>query len=659
MGKAATWFSPSHCQHGSDQVMRVFGTLRPFDALRAILVASIIPAYVDATELVGLLVQLRAGNSHMGTGNITGSVSANRTSGVAPLGVILDATATGTALTAIPQHELIHIYHYGDDDLVVWANGTLSGISKKNLSQGAMGAHVFETSGTKTVRYTAAHLSSGGVLSVSATQIITITITNPDVVFAGTNTICLANGSVPVPGVNGVPAGATCASATTWAAVVGYCTTGKRVLLKSGDVWTVGTTTNFSGGITGILGKFGTGADPEISITAAAVSLISPTTSTTEDWRFMDLHTHASTLSATGTARNGTRFLQCNNKSGGGAIGGKFSTLLRINHHDASSLAHIADETVIADCHADTLCGMGGNVGIWSAHNTGLAILGCSLNDASRMEFNIRLQGIRKFVIADNYLKDPLADGTKHALALRGFSAADTSWTGVYTEDGVVRNNRIIGKSISGLVQVAPQDSGKDERHRNILIESNYISNESTTGTGTCILGGGGTNITIRNNIFQNGDCTITSNISFSNGSSIAANSYAVLPPTSIFIYNNVLYCAKATSSGTPARMVDVASTTASGWQVKNNVMYLPNHTNGSNTVALGTGIAGATVSNNSTNAQTKLTPNFVTIPPVIYSDWRTTSGYAVNGGAWVPVFTDFFGTARVGTSDMGAINPS
>lgn len=613
---------------------------------------------IGATELSALLAQLRAGNSHLGTGNITGSVTANRTSGVAPLGVIFDATATTTALTSLPFHELIHIFHYGDDNVAVWGFGTLPGISKKNLGEGAMGAHLFETAGTKVVRHTAAHLSSGGVLSVSATQTIVITITDADIVFAGANTICLANGSVPVPGVNGVPAGATCASATTWAAVIGYCTSGKRVLLKAGDVWTVGTNTNFSGGVTGILGRFGTGLDPEISITAASVALINPTTSTTEDWRFMDLHSHASTLSATGSARSGTRFIICNNKSGGGAIGGKFSTLLRINHHDASGIAHVADDMIIADCHADTLCGGGGNLGIWSAHNTGLGILGCSLNDASRLEFNIRLQGIRKCVVSDNWLKDPLADGTKHALALRGFSAGDTSWTGVYTEDVVVRNNRITGKSASGLLQVAPQDTGKDERHRNILIEANYISNEATSGTGTCILGAGGTNQTIRNNILQNGDNTITSNIVYANGSSIAINSFAILPPSNIFIYNNVLYCAKTTSSGTPARMVDVASATASGWQIKNNVMYMPNHTNASNTVALGLGIAGATVSNNSSNAQTKLTPNFVTTPPVEYADWRTTTGYAVNGGTWVPVYTDFFGNARLGTPDMGAINP-
>lgn len=612
-----------------------------------------------ATELAALLAQLRAGNSHTGTGNITATATANRTSGVAPLGVIFDATATTTILAAIPFHELIHIWHYGDDDTATWQYGTLPGVSKKNLGEGAIGAHVFETPGTRTVRYTAAYLSSGGVLSVSATQTITITITNPDVVFAGTNTICLSNGTVPVPGVNGVPAGATYASATTWAAVVGYCTAGKRVLLKAGDTWTVPTTTNFDGGVAGILGKFGTGAAPVISITAANVAAIKPTTSTTEDWRFMDLECHANTLSSAGAARSGTRFIECRNQSDGGSIGGKFSTLLRINHHDASSIAHIANDMVIADCNADTLCGGGGNVGIWSAHNTGLGIIGSSINDASLMEFNIRLQGIRKAVISDNLIKDPQANGAKVALALRGFSAADTSWTGVYTEDVVVRRNRITGKSAAGMIQVGPQDTGKDERFQNILIEANFISNENTTGNGTAVIGAGGTYETIRNNILRNSDSnTITSNISYSNGSSIAANSFAILPPTNIYVYNNVLYCGQVTGSATPARLVDIASTTASGWQVKNNVMYIPNHTNASNTVAMGTGIAGATVSNNSTNAQTKLTPNFVATPPVDYTDWRTTSGYAVDGGTWVPNYTDFFGEARVGTRDMGAINP-
>ncbi|MCR4305088.1 MAG: PKD domain-containing protein, partial [Gallionella sp.] len=126
-----------------------------------------------------------------------------RTSGVAPLAVFFDASATtDTGVTTRPFHDLEYTWSFDDPGSGTWANGAQPGVSSKNSATGPVAAHVFETPGAYTVTLTAFDGAN------SATTNTTITVQDPDAVFAGTNTVCVGATTTPVAGANGCPSGA-------------------------------------------------------------------------------------------------------------------------------------------------------------------------------------------------------------------------------------------------------------------------------------------------------------------------------------------------------------------------------------------------------------------------------------------------------------------
>jgi Calx-beta domain len=578
---------------------------------------------------------------------VTNRASANDT-GVAPFAVQFDATGTTSTLTTKPFHELHHEWNFGDNDSVTWAYGTRAGVAKKNRASGPIAAHVYETPGVYTVQYAAIDPLTGSIAMTTKT----ITVTDPDVVFAGTNTICVANGTLPVVGVNGVPTGASCQNVTTWSGVIALIASGKRILLKKGDTWTtnaVNTITGAGGG--GIIGAYGTGVNPTIQLTLASSSAFRCTgTGNFIDWRIMDIDCNASGL-GTGAPRNSTVFVMGSNFDAT-STSSDYTTLLRCNFTQASGLILAGNQTTIADCAATVLDGGAGNVGIWCYQKTGIAILGTAVDNAALIEMNIRLQGVKKAVISECKLKDPLANGTKHTLALRGWSVASV-WTGDYTEKVVVSGNEISGVSASGTVQIASVDSSSDERHRDILFERNYVKN--LTNYGCCVLAAMSTS-TIRNNLFEAKNGTEFA-IKLDNSPAVASNSFAVLPPNNVSAYNNSYYSADVIAHG--VSFLRLTSATATGLLAYNNLAYTPSYSGAKNVLNITAG-STYTEATNSSNAQMgATTPNFVATPPTTYAEWRTTTGYPVNGGTAVPVFDDFFGVQRTyPTADMGAVNP-
>ena len=168
-------------------------------------------------------------------GAIVPALVPSRTSGVAPLYVFFDATATTAAATNRPFHELEYRWDFGDAASGSWTSTPGMPNLSRNQATGPVAAHVFESPGTYTVSLTALDGAA------PATKSVQITVADPDTVFAA-NTLCVGN-SQPVAGSGGCPAGAAVlASCDFDAAINNNIASRKRILFRRGDTFAPTTT---------------------------------------------------------------------------------------------------------------------------------------------------------------------------------------------------------------------------------------------------------------------------------------------------------------------------------------------------------------------------------------------------------------------------------
>jgi hypothetical protein len=189
------------------------------------------------------------------SGDVTADIVASRTSGPAPLAVFFDATASTAEGVTDPFRELGYKFTFADAGSGTW---TYSGLSKNEQVGAPLAAHVFETPGTYIVQV-AARNSDGD----EGTDTVVITVTNPDTVYAGTNTVCLSRNTDQT----GCPSGATqLNSVSSWPTFA----SNKRYLLhRSHDFSSLGSLNFKDGSDNGVndaqVGAFGSGAKPIIS----------------------------------------------------------------------------------------------------------------------------------------------------------------------------------------------------------------------------------------------------------------------------------------------------------------------------------------------------------------------------------------------------------
>lgn len=544
------------------------------------------------------------------------SVTPSRTSGVAPLCVQFDATATTDDSTSRPFHELDYGWTFGDASAGIFSFG--SNLSRsKNYMSGPIAAHCWETAGTKTWRVIVAD-STGAVSSSSGS----ITVTDPDGVFSGALTICISAAGT----FTECPAGATHITSSNFVTAIStYCVAGNRILFNRGETWlnTSAATCAASGG-PGIIGAYGTGAAPKIKKNAGDtgsnfLNLSSCTTPTMSDWRIMDLEFDGSSL---GNAQAEGIF---------GMGGVDQLTLLRMNIHDTYEAVNFSigfpdacnagghpghtiwDQMAIVDSQCATMSGNGGTCAFLGG--TKLSYMGNSADDTSTStgSHNVRIYYTDKAVISNNTLNKPGAG--KHNIKLHGSCWAqlpggctvntNSLIYGLYTQNWIIGENRIIAATgVDPIVAVGPQDSLSDERVRKGLIERNWIT---TTAGSTVGVEMWARDIDARNNI-----------VDLSNGGTgrkfFASETRGIEPaPDTINIYNNTCRASDAFSAGF---IVDLASggahdNTATNVSVRNNLCWTPSVTTAGD--IRGTGAAPTVVSsNNSSVAQIKSTdPQF------------------------------------------------
>ena len=166
-------------------------------------------------------------------------------------------------------------FNFGDEQGQKWS---LSGLAKNTQSGGPLASHVYDMPGTYTVTVGSSNL--------------TITVQDPNVVYAGTNTVCVSGSANYV----GCPAGAA------QQASIPSPLSGKRVLLHRGESFPAialrNTDSNFQ------IGAFGSGAKPTIG--GLAAGMVTGVASWVNDFTVMDLNIGSGSVNIDATV---TRFL--------------------------------------------------------------------------------------------------------------------------------------------------------------------------------------------------------------------------------------------------------------------------------------------------------------------------------------------------------------
>jgi hypothetical protein len=641
--------------------------------------------------------QITAANLTAPCSAITPSIVAARSSGVAPLAVFFDASGTVTTNPASkPFHDVEYRWDFGDSagspvNGTTWSQGTRPGVNSRNQASGPMTGHVFETPGNYTVTLTVVDVNGA-----TATATTSITVTDPNTVFSGTNTKCFSK----TGNFTGCPSGAsqiTDAAGDFDAAVNGNMATNRRLLFRAGEAWTASTASKIVVNGPGTIGSYGdggvgTGTKPVITgnFADAVIALSSKSTPSIGDWRTMDLEItcsdHSGNTVGIGTGQNGAGIKQV--------------TLLRVNVHNCqhniefnpSALdfwnangfigQQIYDQMAVVDSSATNVTGAAGGYGMYTGAKR-FMILGNNLDNSGGGEHVLRTPQLIDAVISNNTLQHQGAGG-KHLLKLHGYSAdVSGAWnapndngpgqsaenpnyptSGTYSEKIVISDNKFISNATSNdaawSVAIGPQDNAHDERVRDVIFERNWMTVASASAGQQVALITWSSRTTIRNNLIDMTNADFHNAILSEQRGIDGTTSPSEQWPNFVSVYNNTLYSA---SSGDFIGL-ELASgaghnNTAANVVMKNNLGYAP--ASSSPVMKDGNGASPvAVVLNNTANASIKTSnPNFTTTPPVVVTDYKpicTGSTYPCGQGTTVPVMSDFFRVNEPATRDIGAV---
>jgi hypothetical protein len=555
---------------------------------------------------------------------LTLQVTPSRTSGVAPLAVYFDAAGTISTATTHPFTEVNYAWDFGDPTSGFFSTTGLS----KNAMRGPESGHVFETPGTYTVT-----LTGKDALGQVATQTVTITVTDPATVYAGTNTVCFS----PTGNFTGAPVGCTRVTASTLAAIQPYVVSNVRLLLHSGETFTdVAGGLDFSGTSGGTVGSYDTGARPIIIGSGAVV--FNPEAS---DWRVMDIDVQG----------NGSDPLSLGYTSTVNFL------MLRVRATNIKtaflSSGQLPDVPAIVDCE---LYGSGTGAATVYTLSHRLIILGNVLRSVGEADGQhvVRVPQADRAVFADNDFADIQPQGlllklhAPHNQDSNGNAIPWGSTTPIYTQDVVITNNLFHGTLQDiWIVTIGPQNAGFDERLRDIVVDGNFF--EAVDDNVTSALNLWSTqDASVRNNIFTGTGLHFGTAISAGceePGTGGTYNCGANINSDHILVLNNTCNPSPNHSGSLECFINDNA----------NDVIVANNLGVGTTTLVSSSGSYGVTQTA-SNNLQTN-SPAFISSVPKVSTDFQlTASSPAVNygipeaGEEW-----DYWGGTRDSEPDLGA----
>lgn len=586
------------------------------------------------------------------TTGATGAISlppmtavASRFTGVAPLSVFFDATAT-TGVVTQPFHEMLYAWNFGDPGSGTWEYGNGAGSSSKNAATGAVAAHVYETPGI----YTASLSVTDGTNAVTNNCIL-IAVQDPNLVFAGANTRCYTQGAVSAGSCPGGGTEITSASADFKAIVAADLLTGRRLLFARGETWTTSDIARLNVNGPWTVGAYGAGAKPIVQRGGGSIIVaIGANGSDLKDGRVMDLEIKDDRTNNVVGVNGGGTFDQL--------------TFLRVDISDvaqgfsfgftASNLVRMWDQLTIADSTVRRMQ-IGGQNPMFLAASR-MAIFGNSVDNEGGGEHNFRSMFFNKLVLSNNKFVGPAA--TKHNITLRAPEWATGNGPippNTYSQLAVVSDNELIGGVGVSISVNSSNDAAFDARTRYIIFERNWMHDQPGAGISFSAIRLNSDFSTVRNNVFDLSGISSVGEVCLD----IRNNSGTSPNPTTNWFYNNTCYSTTAYNVGLPIRGMAVDAT-AINTTVKNNLLFVPNATVATVVDDAGVGTIGASGTfGNSSNTQAISGPvSFTSLAsPLTPAGAKPTAGYVIGGGVVVPgEIVDFFLRPQPATPDIGAV---
>lgn len=618
------------------------GTVNDDDAVTPAFTATL-TALTNATGTVTTLAYINAGSGSL----ITPAVTVSRSTGVAPLAVHFDASATtATAWTSRPFHELEYRWDFGDGSTSTWQYGAGEGTLLKRIAFGPIASYLYETAGTFTPALQVKYNND-----IVTYPLPSVTVTASNTQWAGTKTVCVSTDG----DFTGAPAGCTqVTSSNAVTAISGNIGSGDvRILLKRGGTYAVGSRIIIDQPGPGYIGAWGSGAKPIFNLTTSGsgIQISSSATPSMADWRIMDLqfegnNTDAAAIWGGGSMRD---LLVLRNDIRNLKFGLSFSisNLDAINNsgytHAAWSNFFIMDNTI------NDLVGVAnGSNGMYLSLERS-AVMGNYVNPNNKGEHGIRAAYESYSVFSHNEITG-IPSG-RAFLTLRSPDQGGATFpsgtygTYVYSEKNYVSDNRFYGGYTTGMSGVGPTNGTATGRSRDFVWERNLFEASATTNESLNLAG---VNITARNNLFK-----------MTGGAAIGTQPLANSPvPDGLWIYNNTIYATSTSANLFSVIQNEVGNMTGSVFEIKNNIFYAPNTSNGNSLI---TNLVGATINvggtSNSASTERTTSPNFATMPPVAAAHFKPITGsYAIGRGVTVPVWSDYFGVSTGSTRDIGAI---
>src|SRR3989344_6519852 len=580
--------------------------------------------------------------AQVASGNINAVATANYASCVAPCAVFFDATeSTHSTLDSVKEFLFMdYMWEFNDPYCTnqVW---NASGKSKCS-DRGPVAGHVYETPGTYEATL---YVSYDGETDTAVTS--QITVTNPDTVYNGANTICLRADNSPDTW-DGCPNGANQITNSDLDTAMGTTPTGnQRWLLRRGDVFHIDQTLNLANGGIYIF-AWGSGSDPLIELDGNSSIFQVGANS-----RFVDFDIVQGTYDP---STSGYTAAFANLYSGGQS---QFhdSLILRVDVTRLEQFIGMGGTNYTNYGYNDNIAVVdsklferyaGGSTGIY-VFATKFLFMGNEFDDVvpgwgTGGEHTLRIPFTNKAVLSHNSLKGP-NEHDRHIIKLHGNSGSGSP---TCSEEIVINDNRLIGRAGSTQVELGFYGGSVTSSCAELMrVERNHCTLEGTPGYGQRCIGMWGSDSLVANNlIVQTGVGRYTDGIQVSKKSGAGDQN-----PDRNYVLHNTCY---TTNSDTGFHACVTVTSEASNTTVHNNIMWAPTLASQDVAVLDNQGI-GTIFSNNEV---TNICP-FVSSNPTSPNDFKLSpsSTYIDAGFSMPAVAIDFVGNSRPSGAgyDIGA----